>query len=299
MSQPLVSIGMPVWNGEAFLAQTLESLLAQDYRDIELIVLDNLSTDHTPEICREYAQKDARVRYVLDDSQRDVMQAHRKIAQLATAEFFMVACDDDWYAPEYVSTLVDLLRANPAVGLAYSGWDYILADGTKTPVEGKHFLKASNSQLYNFAYYLLFRTPIPISFGVVRTEMHRDALTYYYRPDQRGWNHDNLYMLRLLSMTRVDSTPDVLFYYRQRDRIDLYRKRGQYYAAKGLCSQIQHQISVTRAVSRIVSASPFSRWQKGVLRVYNVLVLLFYCGPSRLLSKRVRRVLRGLLYGRG
>ncbi len=200
--QPVVSIGMPVWNGEAFLAQTLESLLAQDYRDIELIILDNLSTDRTPEICREYARKDARVRYILDDSQKDVMQGHKKAAQLATGEFFMIACDDDWYAPGYVSTLVRLMMANQAVGLAYSGWGLIYPDGSKKPVEWKRFLKASNSTFYNFVYYLFFRIPIPIAFGIVRTKLHKDCLNYFYRPDHKGWNHDNLYMLRLLSMAR-------------------------------------------------------------------------------------------------
>ena len=295
--QPTVSIGMPVWNGEAFLSQTLESLLAQDYRDFELIILDNLSTDRTPEICREYARKDARVRYILDDSQKDVMQGHKKAAQLATGEFFMVACDDDWYAPEHVSTLVELLKADPAVGLAYSGWGYILPDGTKTSVEWKRFLKASNSTFYNFVYYLFFRIPIPISFGIVRTKLHKDCLNYFYRPDHRGWNHDNLYMLRLLSMVRVDSTPDILFYYRKRNRTALYRQRGQYRdverSFRGYAEQIGHQIVVMRAVSKIISASPFSRTEKAVLQAYNLLVLLFYCGPNRLLTKRVCRILRG------
>lgn len=294
--QPIVSIGMPVWNGDAFLAQTIESLLAQDYGNIELIILDNISTDRTPEICREYTQKDARVRYILDDSQRDVMQGHKKVAHLATGEFFMVACDDDWYSPQYVSTLMGLMR-NPAVGLAYSGWGHILPDGTRPPIEWKRFLKASDSEFHNFARYLLFRNPIPISFGIVRTELHRDALNYYYRPDQRGWDHDNLYMLRLLSVARVDSTPDVLFYYRQRDRVALYKQRGQDYNPEGTfaryVNQARHQMAVMRAVSKIIGASPFSGAGKIALKAYNLLVLLFYCGPNYLLTSRVRRILKG------
>src|SRR5262245_47250916 len=61
---PRLSIGIPVYNGENFLAQTLDSLLAQTFRDFEIVISDNASTDRTPEICRAYARCDPRVRYV-------------------------------------------------------------------------------------------------------------------------------------------------------------------------------------------------------------------------------------------
>ena len=60
---PLVSIGLPVFNGEKSLSQALETLLNQDYRNLEIIISDNGSTDRTPAICEEFLQKDARVKY--------------------------------------------------------------------------------------------------------------------------------------------------------------------------------------------------------------------------------------------
>ena len=296
MTQPTVSIGIPVWNGEAFLAETLESLLAQDYRNLEIIILDNRSTDRTPEICKTFVQRDARVRYILDDVQKDVMQGHKKTAQLATGEFFMVACDDDWYAPEYVSTLLRHIRENTTVGLVYSGWGWIHPDGSMEVLRSRGGLKASNSKFYNFAYYLLFRRPIPLAFGIVRTEFHRDALEYFYRPDHRGWNHDNLYMLRLLSVARIANVSDTLFYYRQRDRHALYKQRGQNYNPESAFAEywnhILHQVSVTRAVAKIIDASPFNLIEKFLLQAYSLLVLLFYCGPRYLLLIPIYRKLR-------
>jgi glycosyltransferase involved in cell wall biosynthesis len=281
MRQATLSVVMPVWNGEIFLAQTIESLLAQDYENIELIILDNISTDRTPEICKAYAQKDARVKYILDDSQKDFVPAEKKVSQFATGEFLMVASDDDWYAPQYVSTLMRLMMANPTVGIAYSGWGWIYPDGSKKQSGWKRFLRASNSEFYNFAYYLFFRTPIPLVFGIVRTELHRDALNYLYRPDHRGWNHDNLYMLRLLSIARVDSTTDILFYYRQRDRVALYKQRGTSYVLDGALARylnsVRHQMSVTQALAKIIDASPFAPKEKHILKAYSLLVLLFYC----------------------
>ncbi|MEM4134638.1 MAG: glycosyltransferase, partial [Candidatus Micrarchaeia archaeon] len=63
LRNPLVSIGMPVYNGERFIRQALDSLLAQDYENFELIISDNASEDKTPEICLEYAARDKRIRY--------------------------------------------------------------------------------------------------------------------------------------------------------------------------------------------------------------------------------------------
>ena len=63
-ASPRLSIGLPVYNGERFLAQALECLLAQTFRDFELVISDNASTDRTSEICYAYVQRDPRVRYV-------------------------------------------------------------------------------------------------------------------------------------------------------------------------------------------------------------------------------------------
>ena len=61
---PLISVGMPVYNGEAYLRDALDSLLSQTFRDFELIISDNASLDTTEAICREYAGSDSRIRYI-------------------------------------------------------------------------------------------------------------------------------------------------------------------------------------------------------------------------------------------
>ena len=61
---PRLSIGLPVYNGETFLAESLEALLGQTYEDFELIISDNASTDGTTEICHRYEKQDSRIRYI-------------------------------------------------------------------------------------------------------------------------------------------------------------------------------------------------------------------------------------------
>jgi glycosyltransferase involved in cell wall biosynthesis len=285
MPKPLVSIGLTVWNGEAYLAKAIESVLAQTYENLEMVVLDNLSTDTTSAICLQFAEKDSRVRYVLDSEPRDVSQALLKIMEFVRGEFFMVVCDDDEYEPAYVERLVGLLLKDSRVGLAYSGWGLICPGGSKVPQpRWQPSYKASNSEIYNFSRYLFFREPIPICFGVVRTRLHRAALPYYVRPDRLGWNHDNLYILRLLSLARVDYCPDELFYYRLRDRVALYKLRGQHSepegALKPYLDQVRHQISVRRKISAILLESDFSNlWRKFLLALNQLAFLAYIVRP--------------------
>ena len=79
---PRVSIGMPVYNGAAFLKESLDSLLSQTYGDFELIISDNASTDETESICRSYAAGDPRVRYQRQEENRGA-NAHKPSAQSA------------------------------------------------------------------------------------------------------------------------------------------------------------------------------------------------------------------------
>ncbi len=83
----LVSIMMPVMNGEAFLEAALDCILAQDYTNFEITILDNLSTDKTPEICRRYAAADKRVRYVRDSEDRITHDAANHLATFVRGEF--------------------------------------------------------------------------------------------------------------------------------------------------------------------------------------------------------------------
>jgi len=110
---PLVSIGVPVYNGEKSLARTLDCLLGQTYRNIELILSDNASTDATADICQTYGARDGRIRYVRQPSNLGLHGNWTFVADQATGEFFMWAAADDHWEPEFVEVLVNALLAHP------------------------------------------------------------------------------------------------------------------------------------------------------------------------------------------
>lgn len=107
---PLVSIGLPVFNGEAYLGSALDSLLAQDYSNYELIISDNCSTDGTESICRKYAARDARIRYYRATQNMGPSWNFTRVYELARGEYFMWAAHDDLRHPQCLSLCVNALE---------------------------------------------------------------------------------------------------------------------------------------------------------------------------------------------
>ncbi len=127
-ASPKVSIGLPVWNGEDFLQDALDSLLAQSFEDFELIIADNDSTDRTEAICREYASHDKRIRYYRNEHNIGLQANTQKVLDLATAAYFMWACHDDLWDRSYLAKMVDQLDHSDSLVLAGSNAASI--DGT-------------------------------------------------------------------------------------------------------------------------------------------------------------------------
>ena len=118
-SGPRVSIGMPVYNGEKYIEEAIQSILAQSYTDFEFIVSDNASTDRTQEICLGYASKDPRVRYCRNSKNLGAAPNYNRAFELSSGEFFKWADYDDMITPDFLSKCIDILDRYPDVVLCY------------------------------------------------------------------------------------------------------------------------------------------------------------------------------------
>jgi glycosyltransferase involved in cell wall biosynthesis len=117
---PKVSITLPVYNGEKFLKETIESLLGQDFTDFELILCDNASTDRTAEICQEYADRDPRVVYYRNSHNIGMTANFNKAIDLARGEYIKIATHDDLIAPNFLSACVEVLDRDPSLILCHT-----------------------------------------------------------------------------------------------------------------------------------------------------------------------------------
>jgi glycosyltransferase involved in cell wall biosynthesis len=110
---PLVSVGLPTYNRARSLRRAIESVLAQDYPNLELIISDNGSPDDTQAVCGEYRARDSRVRYFRHGVNRGVNANFKRALAESRGEFFMWLADDDWLDPTYVSRCAEVLVGHP------------------------------------------------------------------------------------------------------------------------------------------------------------------------------------------
>jgi glycosyltransferase involved in cell wall biosynthesis len=220
MTNPTLTIGMPVYNGERFLRQALDTLLAQTWRDFELLISDNGSTDSTPAIVADYAARDPRIRYVRQPQNLGIFGNTSFVMTQARGRYFMLVGDDDVYEPRYVQRMIELLETHAEVDGAYSNFAYIDPQGVTSPSRLKHFLPASNDRIRNVLRFLRVRIVLPMMMGVFRTEALRRALPFVTFPHGMTGGVDIVFMLRFLTYSRVTSTDEVLFYYRLKDRTE-------------------------------------------------------------------------------
>ncbi|MEB3335849.1 MAG: glycosyltransferase family 2 protein [Leptolyngbyaceae bacterium] len=119
MAPPLVSIGMPVYNGERYLRAALNSLLAQTFEQFELIIADNASTDQTGEICQEYATRDRRIQYYRHDRNLGAAWNFNRVFELSRGQYFKWAAHDDVVDPTFLAKGVAVLDQDPTVVLCH------------------------------------------------------------------------------------------------------------------------------------------------------------------------------------
>ncbi|WP_172300495.1 glycosyltransferase [Pseudoruegeria sp. HB172150] len=124
-----VSVGLPVYNGAEFLGQAIESILAQDLGDLELIISDNASTDETPDICANYAAADERVSYVRHTENLGAAKNYNHVFHLSSAPYFKWAAHDDLMKPQFLTRCVEAFeRQQTLPSLIYPRSEFIDSD---------------------------------------------------------------------------------------------------------------------------------------------------------------------------
>lgn len=132
---PKLSIGIPVFNGQEFLPELLDSLLAQTFRDFEILICDNASRDQTSEICRQYERRDSRIRYFRNSRNLGAIANFNRVFDLSTAPLFKWAAHDDLYHDAYLAACISLLESNPDTVLAHTGTAFISETGEMLPYD--------------------------------------------------------------------------------------------------------------------------------------------------------------------
>jgi glycosyltransferase involved in cell wall biosynthesis len=177
--QPLVSVVTPVYNGERYLAECIESVLAQTYENWEYIIVNNCSTDRSLEIAQRYAEQDARIRICNNTRFLTALQncnhAFRQISP--DSKYCKVVHADDWLFPECITQMTKVAEANPSVGIVSS---YVLA-GVRLKGDGLPYPSVVIPGREICRWHLLgkgyvFGSPTSL---LIRSDLIRSRATFY------------------------------------------------------------------------------------------------------------------------
>jgi glycosyltransferase involved in cell wall biosynthesis len=168
-----VSVGLPVFNGARYLAEAVDSLLAQTFEDFEIVISDNGSTDETEEICRSYAARDSRIRYVRSDVNRGLLWNFRRVLELAQSPYFKWMAHDDRCAPEFLRRCLEELDGDPGLVLCAPATVDTDADGA--PLRTYRWAMRTESADVRERFHDIIRERLAHPFfGVMRTAAARD-----------------------------------------------------------------------------------------------------------------------------
>jgi glycosyltransferase involved in cell wall biosynthesis len=204
---PRLTIGLPVYNAERLLPRALDSLLAQDFEDFELIISDNASTDGTRELCASYAAKDARIRVVRNDRNVGVFPNFNQVVKLARGEYFKWAAHDDWCDPRFVGRCVEVLDGNPEVVLCHTQSTQVDEEGNPLVVNFRPLDVRAPSPEERFRTVIWSPGAVYPIYGVIRTQaLRRSGL---FRSHSGA---DRVLIAELSLLGQIWQVPELLFF---------------------------------------------------------------------------------------
>ena len=263
MKKPALSIGLPVYNGERYLRNALDSLLNQDFEDFELIISDNGSSDQTEAICREAARKDSRIRYSRSDQNRGCTWNFRRVVELAEGDFFKYAAYDDECYPTMLSRCMEAMRTgDPTVGLVYTRSEFIDENSATLPPDGPNWDRVwtaaptPHQRLVRVIWRALHGHA---QYGVIRSSFLRRARPY------GSIAADWALLAELAMMGKIVEIPEVLFRLRKHSAItwnaDSTPRKILYWhdpEAKGIVTILPFRIAVPWQYMKAVLHAPLT-----------------------------------------
>ncbi len=224
-SQPLVSIGLPVYNGSNFIEDAIDSILGQTYSNIELIICDNASTDSTAELCRRYVESDARVSYYRQIKNLGAARNFNCAFNKSKGKYFKWASHDDLLESDYIDNCVSFLEKHPDFVLCWPYMDFIDEAGRFIGRQAMNNLSISQETFASrirqlFDFQIAGDDVIPTIFGLMRSDALRQTRLW-----QRFISSEEILMLELLLQGKVWQLEKTGFHFRIHDDSAFHKNR--------------------------------------------------------------------------
>jgi len=233
MTMKKVSIVLPTYNGERYIEQAIQSVLAQTYQNFELIIVDDCSTDGTAYIVQRYVDQDSRVQVIHNTENQKLPRSLNIGFRHAAGDCFTWTSDDNRYKPTALERMLEYLEADQETGLVYANMDYINEDGCKT---GTFSLDAKKLYRMNcIGACFLYRRSVAEQIGEYDSSMFLVEDYDYWLRISREYKilhiPQNLYQYRIhndsLTMTKKQAIMVQLYKLRMRELDFILERAGE------------------------------------------------------------------------
>lgn len=207
VGNPLVSIGLPVYNGERYLRRALDCLLAQDYDNFEIVISDNASTDSTRQICEEYAARDERIKLSCNDTNIGIIANFESVLEKANGSYFMWAAHDDLWSKSFVRMMANELENHSDASVAMSAVERAHENGSAGDVVRFNDVNPNSITTFQLVMALAHGSPHHyFIYGLFR----RDFLRCAFKNFPSVIASDRLMMIQIAMSTRFRYVDEVL-----------------------------------------------------------------------------------------
>lgn len=212
-TEPLVTIGLPTFNRAKLLCRAVSSVQAQTYRNLDIVISDNGSTDETPAVCAAFRDRDPRIRLFRQATNVGPLANFAFVRKQARGEFFMWLSDDDWLSTNYVSACVSKLRRDNSYSLV-SGRAEFVRDSDGQTIAANFFSLEQDSSVERIAEYYRCVFDNSVFYGVSRSQAAQEA------PLSRMLGGDWLVVASLAAQGKVFMTQEASIHRRLREVTD-------------------------------------------------------------------------------
>ncbi|HEY3230036.1 MAG TPA: glycosyltransferase [Roseiflexaceae bacterium] len=218
---PFVSILMAVYNGATFLPTAIESVLAQQMANLELVIGDNVSTDATAEIAQRYARHDQRVKYFRNTVHVSAVENFNLCYRRTdpSSKYTAVLASDDWWEPGLLARLVAAGESNPTVTFIYSDMYRTEASGRVINRYSDQFAHNAPAGVHRAARELFFGNYINIMAGLINRRMREQIYPTkeFFDPELKLAPDYHLWLQLLIRGAYAYYIPEPLAYYRKHE----------------------------------------------------------------------------------
>lgn len=229
----LLSVCMPVYNGSAYIAESIESVLSQTYKDFRLIICDNGSTDNTYQIIKKY--NDPRIQYVQNEKNLGLVGNHHRCIELAETKYVNIWHDDDIMRPDNLERKIDVLEKNQNIGLVFSNVELIDEAGKELRYRWNEDCQKDyieNGRVLFKKYLATMPVGALFFIGTVVSRKERLLQAGGFRPDYSPLTCDSAVWLRMLLQCNAACLGEPLVKYRQHKKNTTSQYYGMHFLAE-------------------------------------------------------------------